>query len=409
MYARIGYYPTAYYPTWYNERKVSEGFAIRLDAGNFLEKTEDLNLHDIVRRFSNLEKLNQRSHQKAFHIPISFSNSDQLSIEKYKAIGNEYISRMRLGRQPYVIYLHQDTNQLHLHCVVSRIDHTGKHLDFDHKPSTLSKNAIEQIVDKYQLDRTHAIRMPNELGTLKNEPCRQDYGKSPTTQTIQNILSYVLPNYNFTNMDELNSILLQYNIYADIGRPGSLTYNNRGLAYQFYDADGRLKGGRVPAHRLPSKPGRDFLDKLFIENQQKRGENLNHLRLYLRLALIGKFDSLSSLSQSLGRDSIVINPFMNKRGLIHELAFTDFSKKVAITGSSLGPEFTAETIFSQIGYPLQFQLPGNTRKITNDEEYERRLKPPDYMRARQQLDLHERKLDTLRLSLKHERKHRIHF
>jgi hypothetical protein len=201
-------------------------------------------------------------------------------------------------------------------------------------------------------------------------------------------------------MDELNSILLLYNIFADVGRPGSLTYNNRGLVYQVHDVDGRFKGGRVPAHQLPSNPGRDFLDKRFAENKQKRGANLTHLKVNLWMVLKGKPEGWSSLSLSLAKYQIRITPFMNKEGVINELAFVDLKEKIAIVGASLGPEYTAKTVFSTIGASMQLQLPDRARQLINDPEEERRLIPSDSVKASQQLFLQEKKPEELQLSKK---------
>jgi len=401
MYGKIGSYTNAYYAIWYNERKVSGGLAHRLYAGRFLEDAEQLDLRSITHRFSRLEDLNQRSYVKAYHISLNFSHAERLSNDKYTAIGKEYMSLMGLGRQPYVIYLHMDTGYPHLHFVVSLITPSGRRIEFERKPATISTNSIELIIDKYQLIKSGSIQMPKILTPTAQEPRRLDYGQSPTTKTISDVLSYVLPNYKYTDINELNSILMLYNIYADIGRPGSLTNKNRGLVYQVHDNNGKFKGGRVPAHRLPSKPGLAWLEKVFIENQQRRHYELDRIRTYATLALKARPESWTHLSEYLQSDRIHLSPFINSQGLVHELAFVDFQTKTAVTGANLGLEFTAGAIFEKIGLSQQFEIPGETRKYRNKIPEDFRLMPSDFYRARIHLVLPAQKIEMPQLAIRH--------
>jgi hypothetical protein len=52
--------------------------------------------------------------------------------------------------------------------------------------------------------------------------CRKaEYGKSETKKAIANVLDKVLNDYKFTTMGELNAVLNQYNVAADIRSAGS--------------------------------------------------------------------------------------------------------------------------------------------------------------------------------------------
>ena len=401
MYGKIGSYTNAYHAIWYNERKVNEGLAHRLYAGNFLEDAEQLNLRNITRRFSRLEDLNQRSNVKAYHISLSFSHTERLSNDNYTTIGKEYMSLMGLSTQPYVIYLHMDTGYPHLHFVVSLIDPSGRRIKFERKPAIISLNSIELIIDKYQLVKSGRSQMPKVLIPTSEEPCKLDYGHSSSTKAITEVLSYVLPNFKYTDINELNSILMLYNVYADIGRLSSITNKNKGLVYQIHDDDGKFKGGRVPAYRLPSKPGLTWLEKVFVENHLKRHDDLDRIRTYVTLAVKAQYKSWVHLLKNLRSERIHLIPFMSSQGLVHELVFVDFQTKTAVTGVNLGLEFTARAIFEKIGLSQQFNIPEKKRRYRIERPEDPRLTPSDFNRARQHLVLPEQKIEMPQLRIRH--------
>ena len=322
MHAIVGTYARAYYPLWYNERKVSEGLAFRLDAGNFLEETRDLTLKDVSGRFARLEELNQRSGSRAMHIMLSFSPADELSSERFVRIARDYVGLMGLGRQPYVVYRHVDAGSPHLHIVVSKVLPGGRLIGFKRPPRRLSRDVVERLTEMYEFVKSPRNR-DMEMKARSGDVTRIVYGQAPSTKAIEEVLGYVLPRYAFTSLDELNSILLQYNVYADTGRAGSFMERKRGLVYQIHDEDGKFKGGRIPAFRLPSKPGRAWLEKVFEQNALKRGEELESLRLRLELALRARPADWVGFARVLGREGIHASAFMNGRGLVHELSFVE--------------------------------------------------------------------------------------
>jgi hypothetical protein len=385
MRTRISYYRNAHHPVWYNEKKVSEGIAIRLYAGNFLEDADRLNSRAVAERFKNLEQLNQQSDSKAFHILMSFYNGEQLSQERYITIGKEYISLIKLGRQPFVIYQHLDAGRPHLHLVVSTITPEGWKVKFDRKPGAISMEAVEHIVRKYGLRKHERIRKPQEMTPLMKEPQKIVYGTSPSSTTMMEVLAFVLPNYKYTDMNELNAVLLSYNIYANTGKPGSLLNDKRGLVYAVHDETGKFKGGRIPSNKLPSRPGRDWLDQAFAGNREKRGPDLERIRTRITLALMTRPADWPALSKALMEERIRVTPFMNSRGIVHEMAFIDHQTRTVVTGTNLGPEFSAGVILDKIGLGQPFQINEKAQKRRIELTMDARLTPADRGRALQHL------------------------
>lgn len=400
MQANIGYYSNAYHSVWYNEKKVAQGLAVRLYAANFLEDAGQLTFRNILHRFARLEDLNRESTSKAFHIKLFFVPDDQLSRDKYIEIAKEYMSHLGMSRQPYITYQHMDSGNIHLHLVAGKVQTSGLMMEFQRPPSTLSRLAVDQIMDKHQLLRSWRI-VPKEMVPEQKEPQRIIYGRSPVTRTMEEVLAHVLPNYKYTNMNELNALLLLYNVFADRGRPGTRTYEHRGLVYQVHDENGKFRGGRIPAHTLPSKPGLDWLEKKFAENQLKREPDLNRLRTRISLALKTKPGTWSALTDALKEEGVHLSSFMNREGLIHELAYMEFRTRTIATGTNLGSEFTARAMLERVGLSPQFQIPEKTKSKRLGSPADTRIIPADSNRALEYLLQPEIDREIPGLAIKH--------
>jgi hypothetical protein len=401
MFTKLGNPINTSVAVWYNEKKVLEQKAIRLYAANFLTAAEVMTMKDILLRFSRLEELNQTSVSKTFHISLNFHPDDQFTNLKLILIAREYMELMLLTRQPYVVYQHLDTAHPHLHVLVSKISPTGKAIVFKRRPAHISRDALLFLSDKYQLMQGTKRKISMEPSI--QEPQRLDYGRISLWEGVTRVLSYVLPVYKYADLNELNSILLLFNVQADNGRPGSHINKHRGLVYQVLDDNGKYMGGRIPAYKLPSSPGLPFLERTFAENTKNRLPGMEQLRTGIALALHGHPADWSELSRKLQKEKIKALPFMNTEGLIHELSFIDYRTKTVATGTNLGADFTATSIFQKLGIPQQFDIPGYTRRRMQDidRSVPIRLTPADRKRALQYFELPVATPDFDRLIIKH--------
>lgn len=328
---------------------MANGLAKRLYAANFLSDAGDIRMKEITDRFARLEELNQRTSKKAFHISIG-AFGKPLSQEQYIQMGKEYMEGMGLARQPYLIYQHSDTGSDHLHIVVSRIAPAGQAVRIDAHPSRLSYRTLEILRGKYELPKFQPCS--RELIPLQIEPVSITYAKVPSTKAIREVLSHVLPNYNYTSLDELNAILLQYNVSADRGRPGSLLHESGGLVYQIVDENGVPKGGRVPSSSLPSRPGIKWLQDRFAINHTNV-EFALHTRIPLALATARSWDHFT---KKLTSNRIAAKPYMNAEGKIYQTIFIDHHDKIAASAQRLGISEEMNVFLERSGIPMTREL-----------------------------------------------------
>ena len=74
-----------------------------------------------------------------------------MSNEKMVEITKDYLNKMGYGKQPLVVYRHDDTKHPHVHILTSRVDiGTGKKLPHDHEHRK-SKRITDELEVKYDL------------------------------------------------------------------------------------------------------------------------------------------------------------------------------------------------------------------------------------------------------------------
>jgi hypothetical protein len=127
-----------------------------------------------------------------------------------------------------------------------------------------------------ELEQRHGL-IPAGMHTAMNHwreeqqyPQRLEYGKTPTKTGIETVLAHVLPNFNYTTLQELNAVLNLYHVRADRGSEYGQMYQSRGLYYRMIDERGVKVGAPIKASSLENKPTLDYLGKRYLANRLTR-------------------------------------------------------------------------------------------------------------------------------------------
>jgi len=146
MIAKISNGKNFYGAANYNQLKVNDGKANILHSQN-LRKTSPKYVQETF-SLANRTKIKN----PVFHVSLSFSTADKgkLNNEKMLEITQDYIEKMGYGKQPYIVYRHNDTAHPHVHILTSRVDvATQKKLphDFEHRKSKRITDNLEVQYD----------------------------------------------------------------------------------------------------------------------------------------------------------------------------------------------------------------------------------------------------------------------
>jgi len=235
----------------YNEQKVRQGTAELILASRFGRDINDIGFSEKVLRFEKLNQMNPKSKTNTLHLSLNFSQEDQLSDEKLQLIAFDYMERIGFGAQPFLVYKHSDTSHPHLHIVTTTIKPDGKAIYLHNLAKRKSEPARKAMEKEYDLVKAEGRKLSTSI---------------KSSNTISNTVSRIVSEYKYTSLEELNSILRQYNIVADPGEPGSFLSKKGGLVYCRIDENGYKTGKAVKASSIYKNPTLKVLQMHFERN-----------------------------------------------------------------------------------------------------------------------------------------------
>ena len=328
----------------YNENKVAKGVAECTHSMNFPKDTEQLSFKDKFNRLNNLNLLNQQTKINTVHISLNFDSSDKISPEKLLAISETYMQKIGFGDQPYLVYQHHDAGHPHIHIVTTNIKRDGRRIELHNLARNQSMKASKEIEREFHLtvalSKSRSYRDINPVNAQKLQ-----YGKSETKRAITNVLDAVLPHYKYASIAELNAILKDYNITADMGGKESRTYRMGGLIYRVLNGNGEKVGAPVKASLIYNKPTLLVIQKRFTGNKEERQRYKQRVTTSVDLAFAMQPDlSMASLQQRLQKEGIYLHLRMNDADIIYGLTYVDHRTKCVFNGNELGKKYSANAV-----------------------------------------------------------------
>lgn len=301
----------------YNEQKVANGKAKCIIACGFIKDIDKLNFHDKLNRFERLILLNDRVSVNTLHVSLNFDPSEKLTTEKLQAIAGRYMEIIGFGKQPFLVYRHDDAGHPHMHIVTTNIQNNGSTISLHNLGKNQSEKARKEIEIEFGLKKAESSKQTNKLNIDSVNVQRIIYGKSETKRAITNVLMKVIPQYKFVSLSALNAVLKLYNVTADRGEKDSRIYKNNGLTYRILDSEGNKAGIPIKASSIYMKPTMAFLTNKFVENEKLRKPHLKRILTNIDWALNKKPDSLNGFKSALEKESISMVSWKNKENIIY--------------------------------------------------------------------------------------------
>ena len=293
----------------YNEKKLHAGQASILLASRFGGDIGELSFAEKIRRFSLVNQRCTRVKNNTVHLILSFSPEDMISTSTMQAITIDYMQRIGFGNQPYIVYLHSDTGNKHLHIVTTPIQKNGRSINCHNIVQRLCQPARQAIEQQYQLipaqGRNQSQTLPFQSSSLSN--------------TIREVVS----TYKFSNLDELNAVLLQYGYMASVGKPGSRQFLNGGIQYSKVDENGQKTGVPVNASAIYTNPGLAYLQKQFAKNSGKLDAAAYYQQLQNSWLAASRKYPLLTLTAFLQKMKISIHQQKDQTGQITHITLVD--------------------------------------------------------------------------------------
>jgi hypothetical protein len=348
----------------YNEIKVKEGAATCIGAQNYPLDVEQLNLSTKLSVLERQLALNTNVSRNSVHISLNFDPSEAaMEQEKLMAIASRYMEGIGFRDQPYLVYRHNDAGHPHIHIVSIKVRPDGKRIDMNNIGRNQSETARKAIENEFNLVRAENQKHQQySLRPISAEVVK--YGKVQSKRAVQNVLDFVIGNYRFASLPELNAVLRQYNVQAERGTEDSRTFQRNGLLYRIIDEKQNPVGVPIKASSFYSKPTLQTLAIKYAENEPKRQPHKQRIKNAIDLLLKHNKLSLGELYTALQKQGIALCFRNSTQGQIYGITYVDHTTRCVFNGSALGKAYSAKGLQErcrtqdisgqdQLGHPAQ--------------------------------------------------------
>jgi hypothetical protein len=148
-------------------------------------------LKDLTRQMVNVSKLNRRVEKPVFHFTLRPAEGDILTKEQFADIGHQCAREFGLENNQYVIILHKDTKQPHIHIVANRVNFDGKVVS-DSYSARRMQAFCRKIEQEFYLKQVLSARpfLPKEQRQLPRHDTRKEKLKTDIQHTLEKVNTY---------------------------------------------------------------------------------------------------------------------------------------------------------------------------------------------------------------------------
>ena len=320
----------------YNFKKVEKGEAsILLAAELYQDKDGTYTMAEVFADMQALIPEKCRTKKTVFHCSLNPHPDEKLSNETLMQIAREYMEALGYGKQPYIVFKHNDIAREHIHIVSLRIDGEGKKIN-----DKFEKRRSKQITDA--LERKYSL-IPSSKVTDREmkEVSKIDTTKGNIKEQVAETLLSVLKHYEFCSLGELNAILSIYNLAVKEVKTEFRGKKYEGLVYVPTDD----KGDKVSSPIHASDIGRGVGYTAVQNRMQKSKQNVKPLIPTVRNKVLQTMrtspNTEKELRQRLEEQGLRVVIRKNESGRIYGITFIDDKEGVALNGSRLGKGYAA--------------------------------------------------------------------
>ena len=330
----------------YNFKKVEKGEAnILLAAELYQSKEGRYTMEDVLADMEALIPKNCRTKKTVFHCSLNPHPDEKLSDERLTQIAKEYMEALGYGKQPYIVFKHNDIAREHIHIVSLRIDGEGKKIN-----DKFEKRRSKKITDT--LERKFGL-IPSSKVTDKamKETPKIDTNKGNIKEQVANVVRMVLKHYCFCSLGELNAVLSKYNLATEEVKTEFRGKKYDGLVYVPTDD----KGGKISTPINASDIGRGVGYTAVQNRMQKSKQAIKPLIPTVRNKMLQAMrtspQTEKDLRSRLEEQGLRVVIRKNDNGRIYGITFIDDEQGVAFNGSRLGKGYAANVFNTYFSNP----------------------------------------------------------
>ena len=360
----------------YNFKKVrQEEATVLLANGLYQNQDGKYSMEQVLSDMRQLIPDKCRTKNTVFHCSLNPHPDEKLSDERLVQIAKEYMEALGYGKQPYIVFKHNDIAREHIHIVSLRVDSKGRKIN-DKYEGRRSKKITDALEKKYNLIPSSKV---SEKPTT--ETPKIDATQGNVKEQVSNTVRSVLKHYSFCSLGELNAILSRYTLAVEEVKTEYRGKRYDGLVYVPTDD----KGNKVSMPIHASDIGRGVGYAAIQNKMQKSKEAVKPLIPSVRRKVLEVMRTSPGteerLRQRLEEQGLRVVIRKNESGRIYGITFIYDEKGIALNGSRLGKGYAAkkfneyfsnpennpfldESLYGKIDTTLQQQM----QTIQSDEQ-----------------------------------------
>ena len=332
----------------YNFKKVEKGEASILLAAELYQSNDgNYTMEDVLADMEALIPKNCRTKKTVFHCSLNPHPDEKLSDEQLVQIAKEYMEALGYGKQPYIVFKHNDIAREHVHIVSLRVDSRGQKIS-DKFERRRSKKITEALERKFGLIPSSKV----SENTVAEMP-KIDTAKGNIREQVANVVRMVLKHYRFCSLGELNTVLSKYNLAVEEVKMEFRGKKYDGLVYVPTDD----KGGKISTPINASDIGHGVGYTAVQNRMQKSRQAVKPLIPTVRNKVLQTMrtspNTEKELRQRLEEQGVRVVIRKNDNGRIYGITFIDDEQGDAFNGSRLGKGYAANVFNGYFSNPAR--------------------------------------------------------
>ena len=320
----------------YNFKKVEKGEAsILLAAELYQSKEGRYTMEDVLADMEALIPKNCRTKKTVFHCSLNPHPDEKLSDERLTQIAKEYMKALGYGKQPYIVFRHNDIAREHIHIVSLRVDSNRRKIN-DRFEKRRSKQITDALERKYNLIPSSKVSEQSAAETPK-----VDIDRGNIKEQVASVIRMVLKHYKFCSLGELNAILNKYNLAVEEVKTEFRGKKYDGLVYVPTDGKGNKAGTPIHASDIGRGVGYTAVQNRMQKSKLAVKPLVPAIRDKVLQTMRTSPRTEEELRQRLEEQSLRVTIRKNENDRIYGITFIDDEVGIALNGSRLGKGYAA--------------------------------------------------------------------
>ena len=286
-----------------------------------------------------------RTKKTVFHCSLNPHPDEKVSDEQLTQIAKEYMEALGYGKQPYIVFKHNDIAREHIHIVSIRVDSRGQKIN-----DRFEKRRSKQITDA--LERKFGL-IPSSKVTDKamKETPKIDTTRGNIKEQVASTLRMVLKHYKSCSLGELNAILSRYHLAVEEVKTEFRGKKYDGLVYVPTDEKGNKAGTPIHASDIGRGVGYTAVQNRMQKSKQTIKPLIPTVRRKVLEVMRTSPDTKEKLQQKMEEQGLRVVIRRNENGRIYGITFIDDEQGVALNGSRLGKGYAANVFNAYLSNP----------------------------------------------------------